>query len=209
MVLSELQTAVKFILDEVTPSGVSHPIDNYMDEAVKSSLREIVLTAPKYLLPIVSQDYPESGESAIVEDNNAYIPIPINFRRLYRIKFSTWGRHVEDYISQGNPDYIKYQNKYLKPGRVKPVVAYVKKMLGDDTEPKDYFECFSTGEASEFENTEFLYIAENQDLSEYKNSLLKPSAHLVAYHILIALEEYNLAKATYQEYLKVLTSVSK
>lgn len=210
MTSSDLISAVKFILDEVTPTGVTHPIDNYMDEAIKSAFRDLIQTAPKYLLPLTQVDYPADGESAIVENSNAYIPVPDDFRRLYKIRFSTWGRDVEEYISEGNPDYLKYQNKFLKPGRAKPIVVLVNKILGDDTTPTNYFECFSTGEASEFgSDTLFMYIADSVDPADYSNKLLKPTAHLVAYYILMSIEEFETAKAAYQDFLKILATVSQ
>jgi len=135
---------VKIKLDEFAPEGATLPFDETIGPMLDESARTILETGPLFL--ITPEPIPtEEGEPLVsiikYEENKAFIPVPNDFIRLYRIKFPLWKKHVIRTISEENPLYKIQENEFLASGYGRPYVAIVNRKFTGDASIKRYFEC--------------------------------------------------------------------
>jgi hypothetical protein len=119
---SDLIIRVKIKLDEYTPSpGVALPFESYISPLLDESANDITARGPlRLLLPIA---IPLTGVAYLAD--KSYIPVPVNYVKLYEIKYPLWKKSVRIAISQENPAYKIQENEYIKGGYARPSVAEV------------------------------------------------------------------------------------
>lgn len=134
---SGLINMVKIKLDEYTPEGVTLPFDEYISPLLDESARDIILNAPLYLF--IPTPIPISAEVIKYENDKAYIPVPVDYMRLYSVKFPLWKKSITLAIQKENPDYRIQENEYTASGYARPFVAIVYKTISENK--SRYFEC--------------------------------------------------------------------
>lgn len=136
MLRSELITRVKIKLDEYAPSDISLPFDDYIGPLLDESARELLERGPLHLMTPTS--LPITG--TVFENDKSYIPVPVNFVRLYEIKYPLWKKSVRIAISRENPEYKIQENEFIKGGYGRPFVALVHTSVSGGAVTK-YLEC--------------------------------------------------------------------
>lgn len=121
MTRSELIIRVKTKLDEYAPSGASLPFDDYVGPLLDEAARDLLERAPLHLMTPTSIPY----SASVYENEKSYIPVPVDFVRLYEIKYPLWKKSVRTAISRENPEYQVQENEFIKGGYGRPVVAVV------------------------------------------------------------------------------------
>lgn len=121
MTRSELIIRVKTKLDEYAPSGASLPFDDYVGPLLDEAARDLLERAPLHLMTPTSIPY----SASVYENEKSYIPVPVDFVRLYEIKYPLWKKSVRTAISRENPEYQVQENEFIKGGYGRPVVAIV------------------------------------------------------------------------------------
>jgi len=110
---------VKIKLDELTPTGVALPFDDYIGPMLDESAIELLEKGPIHLLaPTVLVIL-----GILYAEEKAFIPVPTDFIRLHEIKFPLWKKSVYKAISIENPDYKIQENEYLVGGYGRPSVT--------------------------------------------------------------------------------------
>jgi hypothetical protein len=128
---SELINRVKIKLDEYVPTGVALPFDDYIESLLDESARDLLERGPIYLM--TPSSIPLTG--TVYANDKSYIPVPVNYVRLYEIKYPLWKQAVRVAISKENPLYRSQENEYIKGGYGRPCVAVI---IYSGTK---YFEC--------------------------------------------------------------------
>jgi hypothetical protein len=87
---------------------------------------------------MIPTNIPSTG--TLFLNDKSYIPVPVDFIRLYEIKYPLWKRSVRESISRQNQNYQVQENEYLKSGYGRPSVAIVETSINGGTVDK-YLEC--------------------------------------------------------------------
>lgn len=139
MTLDELKARVKIKVDENTPAGVSHSFDEYLEPMLDESASELCDRAPRYLFTPSKwvADTVDGGDGVNIrydyDNERAIIDTPINFARIYEVKFPMWEKSVFKAISPDNPDYALQQNKHTRAGYGRPVVMLQEEEADEET----------------------------------------------------------------------------
>jgi hypothetical protein len=121
------------------------PVSAYIDEFLNDAASLILK-----ILPLRVLEHTDIPGKVAIEDEVATIPLPGDFIRIAKVKFTDWKRPVLAAIPDNNPLYKLQSNPFLRAGKVKPVVALAVK----DGEAS--LECFTT---SIKDGAELKYIA--------------------------------------------------
>ena len=197
MTLDELKTRVKIKMDEYTPSGVSHSFDDYLEPMIQEAADEITDTAPKHLL--VPTNIPTTNIK--YQDDLAFIPVPADHARLYDVLFPLWSRPVLKALVPDDPDYALQDNEYLKAGYGRPAVR-LKTAIPTGGTLQKYFICGKV--LSSATPTYARYIA-YVTAANMPDGLDEALTWLAASKVFQVLGETDMAKLTYENYIKELT----
>lgn len=171
-------------IDEATAveSGgiaIRYPIAEFLREAT----REILLTAPLYLLPktdFTTATITEQG------DGTGTVALPENYLRLASFRLRGWLHPATTAISTDNPLYSRQLNPVTRGGVAKPVVALLRNATGLA------LQWFSLPLEITPEIKEALCIVECQP-AELPDTLANPLCWLAASLVLAVTNEQNAA----------------
>lgn len=197
---SGLINMVKIKLDEYTPEGVTLPFDEYISPLLDESARDIILNAPLYLF--IPTPIPISAEVIKYENDKAYIPVPVDYMRLYSVKFPLWKKSITLAIQKENPDYRIQENEYTASGYARPFVAIVYKTISENT--SRYFECGKVLINATPVEAYYLKSQKPEDLPDIFNESV---TYLCSSKIFLVLGQLDKAKLLNDQFVNAINSI--
>jgi hypothetical protein len=143
MTIADLTIKVKVNMDEYAPTGVALPFDNYITPMLHEAARDIAEKAPLHLLnataiPLEAGD--PSASIVLYANDKAYIPVPVDYVRLYEIKYPLWKKSIRKAFPVESPQYKIQENESLTPGYGRPFVGILQTSVNSGAAAR-YFEC--------------------------------------------------------------------
>ena len=197
---SGLINMVKIKLDEYTPEGVSLPFDEYIGPLLDESARDIILQAPLYLF--TPTQIPISSEVIKYENDKAFIPVPVDYMRLYAVKFPLWKKSITLAIQKENPEYRIQENEYTAAGYARPFVAIVYKTINETT--LRYFECGKVLTNTTPVEAFYLKSQKPEDLPDIFNESV---TYLCSSKIFLVLGQLDKAKLLNDQFVNAINSI--
>ena len=188
---------VKVKMDEMTPDGVSVPFEESIGPVMDECAREILRTAPLPLLP-----HAELSLAGLeYDDQRSYIPLPLDFVRIGKIRYPKWEKAVTRLIMGDSPEYALQDNKYTRGGFSRPIVALI------DKEGDKVLECSKVDSDVDLQDPlEATYIKDTLP-EDFPDVLMDTLEWLTASTLLQIIGDDNgfkMAQARYEQSLKQL-----
>lgn len=115
-----IMDGVKAKIDEVTPQGVSSPLEDLIGPAMNDCAVTLLGDLPSGMAP--TETLPTTSMTRDTEGERAYIPVPEDYVKVARIRFSSWEKAVTKAIPIESADYILEENPYTRGGYARPRV---------------------------------------------------------------------------------------
>lgn len=187
---------VRLKMEEASPLSQGEVIeDPTIDEILDETVKELLLTLPKHLIPstAITTDISGSmGNVVPVDDKTGYIVLPADFLRLVALKMECWHRPVTEPMGEDHPDYILQRNQYTRGGCAKPKAV----IRWDATAGAKVLEYYSVTDlnAHLVERADYIASTEAENLDD---TLIDPLTWLVVAKVfqIMGEEEATQAKA--------------
>jgi hypothetical protein len=210
---SALINRIKIKMDEFTPSGVALPFDEYIGPILDDSAISLIKVSPLHLLtptPITLTS--ETGPSLVslvkYAGDKSYIPVPVDYVRLYEIKYPLWKRSVRKAIPVESQAYRPQENEYLKGGYGRPFVAIVQTSVSGEAATR-YFECSKVIEPANDETlTPIALYVKKTAPEDLNDSLADALTWLCTSNLLMIMGYADKAKMALEKYTASLTMLA-